>query len=99
MMFQDYCAACHGSRGEGNGPAAIALKRPPTDLTQLARKNNGTFPQQNVQEVLRHGVAVPAHGSSDMPIWGRTLRALTGSDEAATRRIADLTDFVRTLQK
>ena len=31
--FQGQCLACHGSMGKGNGPAAIALERPPSDLS------------------------------------------------------------------
>ena len=36
-MFTEYCAPCHGVDGKGNGPAASAMKIPPTDLTQLAK--------------------------------------------------------------
>jgi mono/diheme cytochrome c family protein len=32
-MYISYCAACHGTDGKGNGPAASALKIPPADLT------------------------------------------------------------------
>jgi mono/diheme cytochrome c family protein len=42
-MFTTYCAVCHGTSGKGDGPAAAALKKRPADLTQLARKNNGTL--------------------------------------------------------
>ena len=31
--FQGQCVACHGSKGKGNGPAAIALERRPSDLS------------------------------------------------------------------
>jgi len=37
-MFRSYCAACHGLDAKGSGPAASALKTPPTDLTTLAQK-------------------------------------------------------------
>ncbi len=37
-MFNNYCAVCHGRHGKGDGPAAAALKVPPTDLTTLAQK-------------------------------------------------------------
>jgi mono/diheme cytochrome c family protein len=43
-MYREYCAACHGVSGKGNGPAAPALKTTPTDLTQLAARNGGVFP-------------------------------------------------------
>ena len=36
-MYVSYCAVCHGTDGKGNGPAASALKTPPTDLTMLSK--------------------------------------------------------------
>jgi len=32
-IYRQECLACHGNRGQGNGPAAIALLRPPADLS------------------------------------------------------------------
>ncbi|MSQ58884.1 MAG: c-type cytochrome [Betaproteobacteria bacterium] len=32
-LFQQHCANCHGEGGQGNGPLAAALPRPPADLT------------------------------------------------------------------
>ena len=32
-IYWQQCLACHGNRGQGNGPAAIALVRPPADLS------------------------------------------------------------------
>ena len=43
-MYKTYCAVCHGTDGKGGGPAASALKVPPTDLTQLSKKNGGKYP-------------------------------------------------------
>ena len=40
-MYNAYCAACHGATGKGDGPAATALKTPPTNLTTLAAKTTG----------------------------------------------------------
>jgi len=30
-MYNSYCAVCHGIDGKGKGPAAAAMKSPPTD--------------------------------------------------------------------
>lgn len=68
--FRAYCASCHGDDAKGNGPVARELKEPPPDLTTLAKRNNGKFPEDYVKRVLAHGVPAPAHGSSEMPIWG-----------------------------
>lgn len=32
QLFQDHCAACHGTQGRGNGSAAIALNTAPRDF-------------------------------------------------------------------
>ena len=53
QMYDAYCASCHGQGGKGNGPAAPALKVAPTDMTQLAAKNGGIFPENHVAEVIK----------------------------------------------
>jgi mono/diheme cytochrome c family protein len=96
-MFKAYCIACHGPAGKGDGPAATAMKTKPADLSALAKKNGGTFPAADVERVLRFGVALPAHGSSDMPTWGTAFRMM--GDEATVRlRIANLSSYLQTLQ-
>ena len=37
-IFQYHCAACHGSDGRGHGPASLALKQAPPDLTLIAHE-------------------------------------------------------------
>ncbi len=99
-MFSSYCAPCHGKEGKGNGPAAAALKYPPANLTQLARKNNGKFPADRVAKVLRSGVSGGAHGSTDMPIWGPLFSQVSGRDEAIVQmRISNLVKYLESLQE
>ena len=71
--FGSYCSSCHGEDAKGHGPVAQALKEPPPDLTTLAKRNNGKFPADYVKKVLEHGITAPAHGTTDMPVWGRTF--------------------------
>lgn len=98
-MFNSYCAPCHGKDAKGNGPAATALKNPPANLTQLAKKNNGKFPSDHVAEVLRSGVA-GAHGSTDMPVWGPLFAAVSGGDQSVVQmRIANLIHYLESLQE
>jgi len=68
--FDANCAACHGVTGKGGGPIAELLKRSPTDLTTLQKRNGGIFPMARVYETIE-GVGVAEHGTRDMPIWGR----------------------------
>ena len=103
QMYSTYCAVCHGADGRGNGPAASALKVPPTDLTVLAKTNGGKFPGVHIATVLQFGMETPAHGSKDMPVWGPALRSLDRGAPSPEMnehlRIANLTDYLKSLQK
>lgn len=99
VMYQSYCASCHGAEGRGNGPAAAAMKTQPTDLTQLARQNQGKFPENHVASVLRFGSSLPAHGSSDMPVWGPLFGKMEpASLQQTSLRISNLTYYLETIQ-
>ena len=98
-MFQSYCAVCHGKDAKGAGPASEALKTTPPDLTTLAKRHDGKFPVDYVNSVLRNGIKAPAHGSSEMPVWGPLLRTVSGGDEAIVEmRIRNLVRYVESLQ-
>jgi len=98
--FHDYCSPCHGRDGTGHGPVAVALKIPPTDLTLLASKNNGVFPRARVRDYITNGSAgIPAHGSTVMPVWGPTFRALDSNDRSVAVRIANVVEYLATIQK
>lgn len=99
-MFSQYCAPCHGVQGKGNGPAASAMKSQPTDLTQLARKNNGNFPANHIASVLKFGEGTAdAHGSADMPVWGPLFQSLDKfHDTGVQQRVSNLVSYIETLQ-
>ena len=99
-MYKSYCAVCHGIDGTGNGPAASALKVPPTDLTALARKEGGKYPALKVSSVIRGEEALPAHGSKDMPIWGKLFWSMSGGHSSEVQqRVANLNKYLESLQK
>ncbi|HEU4635862.1 MAG TPA: c-type cytochrome [Edaphobacter sp.] len=100
-MYNSYCASCHGKDGKGDGPAAPALKDPVPDLTTLAQRNGGKFPQQHVAAVIRFGAeAHAAHGSPDMPIWGPIFGGMHQSSASpeVQLRINNLSHYLETLQ-
>src|SRR5947209_1596021 len=98
-MFDAYCAVCHGTAGKGDGPAATALKKRPADLTQLARKNNGRFPEVQVMNYITGNDVVAAHGSRDMPVWGNLFRTLNPDNDAVSKiRVKVLAGYVKSLQ-
>lgn len=97
QMYKDYCAACHGPKGMGDGPAVEFLKAAPSDLTTLAHRN-GAYPADRVAATLRFGTRSHAHGTSEMPLWGDVFRARADRSVAQVR-IDNLTTFVESLQK
>jgi mono/diheme cytochrome c family protein len=101
QMYQDYCAACHGKEGKGDGPVIEFLKAPPPDLTTMAHRNGGKFPGESVTTTLLFGTDKHPHGTSDMPVWGPLFRSLQGSkvtDPVIKLRIANLTSYLESLQ-
>lgn len=96
--FDSYCAACHGMKGKGDGPAAPALKVPPADLTRLTANAGGKYPMLHVEQAIRNADA-PAHGSKDMPIWGPVFRSFSGGNQAQVElRVSNLAKYIETLQ-
>jgi len=98
VSFDLYCASCHGRTGKGDGPTAAALRTPPADLTSLARRNGGIYPRERVLEFVEGSARTTGHGSSEMPVWGPTLRALDASDARVTVRLSNLVAFVESIQ-
>ena len=98
-MFNSYCAVCHGKDGKGNGPAASAMKTPPSDLSVLAQKNGGKYPASHVSAVIKGQASTPSHGSQDMPVWGPLFSSISqGHEGQVQQRITNLVSYIETLQ-
>lgn len=98
-MYTAYCAVCHGTDGKGGGPAASALKVPPTDLTLLSKNNGGKFPDIKVASSIRGESSFSAHGSKEMPVWGALFwRMSSGHESEVQQRVANLGKYIETLQ-
>jgi mono/diheme cytochrome c family protein len=99
QMYTSYCAPCHGVDGRGNGPAAAALRVPPTNLTGLSRKNHGRFPDTHIVAVLEFGPSIPAHGSAEMPVWGPLLGKMDQTNvQDKQLRISNLSRYLESIQ-
>ena len=99
QIYARHCAACHGNDLKGNGPAPAPFKDRTPDLTTLAKRHNGTFPDAYVTDVLHNGVAISAHGPAEMPIWGTTFKESEKLSSAQIDdRIARLTAFIKSMQ-
>lgn len=76
-LFYQNCVACHGIGAKGNGPVAAELKKQPADLTVIQKKGE-KFPVYRVITWIDGEQAVTAHGTREMPVWGRVFRGTKG---------------------
>ena len=98
-IFRSHCAACHGEKGNGDGPVAPALKSRVPQLTTLARRNHGEFPADRVRSIIAGGQAGAAHGSSEMPVWGPIFHQIENDQDLGYIRLRNVTEYLRTLQQ
>lgn len=102
-LFAQYCVACHGASATGDGPAAGALLKKPADLTGIAARRGGKFPEAEIARFIDGSFDLPAHGSREMPIWGEKLGAPiaegTTHDEVVRGKVLTLIEYLKTIQK
>jgi len=110
--YESNCAVCHGATARGDGPYMRFMNyqgKGLSDLTQVARRNGGSFPFQKVYESIDGTTEIDVHGPRDMPIWGKdylrqardAYRDYEGpyNAEVYTRtRILALTDYLYRMQ-
>lgn len=100
QLYSSYCALCHGSDGKGGGPFSPQLRVWPPDLTQMAKKNHGVFPEMRVTEAVDGEFGKPSHGSAEMPIWGPVFRSMAhGHKDSAQVRINSLVKYLESIQE
>jgi mono/diheme cytochrome c family protein len=101
--YVQYCAACHGVTGKGNGPAAGELRTPPADLTQIAARGGGDFPDYEIARYIDGRFVLPAHGSREMPVWGRRFgeRIVDGAsaEEVVRGQLLILVEYLKSIQE
>jgi mono/diheme cytochrome c family protein len=99
QLYKTFCAACHGNDLKGTGPAPYPFKDVTPDLTTLAQRHGGKFPDEFVTQVLRYGVVLPDHGPPEMPPWGTDFKAGYQLNETqVTQRITNLKDYIKSQQ-
>lgn len=101
--FADYCAACHGASGRGDGVAAGGLKTKPADLTTLSKKNHGAFPTTRVMAQIWGYAGAKGRGVMPdfAPLMEGDLVPYDGGDGIDTPtpvRLVALAEYLRTLQ-
>ena len=96
--FREYCAACHGVSGKGDGPVAVILKKRPADLTTI-KKRKRTFSAAEIEATITGtGTLQTAHGAPDMPVWGPYFTAVDSSAGVAKVRVTNLVKFIESIQ-
>lgn len=102
-LYVRYCSSCHGPQGQGDGPAAPALRTPPADLTRIAQRRGGEFPEAEITAYIDGQQFVRAHGSREMPVWGVRFGEQFGGgsvgEEFARGRLHVLVKYLETIQK
>jgi len=102
-LYRQFCAACHGQAGKGDGPVAGSLKVEVPDLTLIARRSGGVFPRDRIEKIIDGRFIVGAHGTRTMPIWGERFSEVeVGNPDAekATRTVTGrLADYLWMLQR
>jgi len=71
LVYQHYCAICHGAEGKGDGLNASLLEVSPRDFTNPQFWEKNTTPER-LHDVITHGGTYVGK-SILMPVWGNTL--------------------------
>ncbi len=74
-LYLQYCASCHGESGDGNGPLAASLRRPPSDLRLITKRRGGRFDEAYVMQIIDGRRTVAEHGTREMPVWGAVFES------------------------
>lgn len=73
--YAAYCATCHGPGGKGDGARSTYLHPKAPDLTTIAERAGGTFPQARVMtQIWGYARATPTPG---MPAFAALLEGPT----------------------
>jgi mono/diheme cytochrome c family protein len=101
-FYRQYCGACHGPAGKGDGVVSGLMQPHPTDLTQLSKNHGGEFPLGHILQTIDGRLTIRAHGDPDMPVWGEILKQQAGNKETAgveTRgKIFSIAEYLRSIQ-
>jgi len=100
-IFRNYCAACHGPDGRGNGPVSKVLKREVPDLTKLSQRNGDKFPAIHVRTTIMFGPddLLSAHGSKEMPIWGPIFHEIEFDQDLGNVRLENVIKYLESIQR
>ena len=102
IVFRTICASCHGNDARGGGPVAASLKTKPANLRLIAKRRNGSFPQDEIEQHIDGRKAPLVHGTREMPVWGEALAPAAPAEEREQRRkqrIEEVVAYLKTIQE
>ena len=101
-LYQASCARCHGPDGIGDGPDAGETRVPTANLTLIAARRGGVFPDAEVQQIIDGRRAMRAHGPSGMPVWGNEFSPPVSAGGPAQVAVKDkihlLAEYLKAIQ-
>lgn len=102
-LYKVACSSCHGANARGNGPVAPLLTVPVPDITLIASRRGGTFPEDEIYRIVDGQADLTAHGPRHMPVWGYEFFGNAPDDEAAhreaTKKVERLVLYLRSIQR
>jgi mono/diheme cytochrome c family protein len=101
-LYQVFCSSCHGLTAHGDGPVQPLLRSGVPDLTRISERRGGTFPREEIREIIDGRTAFLAHGTARMPVWGFEFYDGTGTPAGARKRadetIDRLVEYLQSIQ-
>jgi mono/diheme cytochrome c family protein len=103
LVYAKECSQCHGTRGEGGGPASLGMGVVPPDLIGLKQRNDGYFPREFVSRFVM-GLLEKDDPNSPMPDFAsvglRHVYPKGGADgEVLEADFEDLLDYLESIQE
>ena len=79
---------------------AHSLKSSPSDLTRIAARNHGEFPQVRIERIISGEESIAAsHGTREMPLWGPIFSQIAWDQDLGRLRINNLARYLKEMQK
>jgi len=99
--YQQYCAVCHGVWADGEGLIKPVLTEEPTNLRTLEQRHGSPLPRERIAGYIDGRIPVLAHGSRDMPVWGKRLDEGVHSpvpDQRKRSQVMVIVDYLQAIQ-
>ena len=94
IFFMQYCASCHGTDGDGHGPASKALKDQPADLRKLGERYGMPLPAKRLARYIDGRNQITAHGTRTMPVWGERFKEIYEAKGSKEGNLPDRIDKI-----